>query len=615
MEKQLAILRRLFIGILLVLPVNISASELLVESEGFDSLGGWSVNQQFMEQMGSPYLMAHGLGLPVKDATTTVHFPKVGHYYVYVRTYNWTSPWSAKNGPGKFQIAINGKFLKKILGDKGLDWEWQYAGIASIKDKEVRLSLHDLTGFDGRCDAIYFSSQKPVELPNEGKELQIFRTRLCSLPLQEVENKYDLVVIGAGIAGISAAASAARLGCKVALINDRMVVGGNNSSEIRVHLGGKICIDPYPNLGGMQKEFAPVKGGNAMPGNYYEDQKKKDWLSRIPNLDLYLGYHVNKVHREGTSIVSVTAHSIFSKDQLVFHAPVFADCTGDGSVGFLAGADFSMGRESRNDFLETSAPVKGDNMTMGASVQWYAVNLQQRTNFPEFNYGVSFNDTNCQHIMRGDWTWETGLNQNQIKDAEKIRDYGMLVVYSNWSYLKNHFSKRKEYAKAQLRWVAYQAGKRESRRLLGDYVLSENDLLKDMPHEDGSFITTWSIDLHYPDTVNDRNFEHRPFKAVTVQRPIKSYSVPYRCLYSRNITNLFMAGRDISVTHIALGTVRVMRTCGMMGEVVGMAASLCKKFQINPRQVYFYHIDDLKDLMLKGVGGFGLPNNQNYNTK
>ena len=166
------------------------------------------------------------------------------------------------------------------------------------------------------------------------------------------------------------------------------------------------------------------------------------------------------------------------------------------------------------------------------------------------------------------------------------------------------------YAKKKLGWVAYLAGKRESRRLLGDYILKEDDIRKCVMHEDATAATTWSIDLHYPDPANSKYFKDREFKSIANQMNIYPYPIPYRCLYSRNIENLFMAGRNISVTHVALGTVRVMRTTGMMGEVVGMAASICKKHEATPRQVYWYHLDELKSLMKEGTGVKGLPNNQ-----
>jgi hypothetical protein len=213
----------------------------------------------------------------------------------------------------------------------------------------------------------------------------------------------------------------------------------------------------------------------------------------------------------------------------------------------------------------------------------------------------------------GEWTWETGMNYDQCEEFERIRDYGLMVVYSNWSFLKNRLQNNEAYRNRSLGWVAYIAGKRESRRLLGDHVLNENDLMQEIAYPDASFTTTWSIDLHYPDPENTKHFPGEEFKSICVHGATNPYAVPYRCLYSRNIDNLFMAGRDISVTHIGLGTVRVMRTCGMMGEVVGMAASLCREHDALPRDIYTSHLDALKSLMQQGAGKQGLENNQLYN--
>lgn len=590
------------------------AADLLVEAESFSNKGGWVVDQQFMDLMGSPYLLAHGMGVPVEDATTEVAFPKRGEYYVYVRTYNWTAPWRQGEGPGRFTLSVGEEKLSQVLGCTGEVWMWQEAGKVSVKEKNAVIRLHDLTGFDGRCDAIYFTTKKGDVPPSDLAELDAFRRKALHLPDKVPSaGTYDLVVVGAGIAGMSAAVSAARLGCNVALINDRPVVGGNNSSEIRVHLGGRIEMGPYKELGGLQKEFGPEKGGNAQPAATYEDQKKLDWLAREERVSLFLNYRVIGVEKEGDRIVAVTAKHIENGSELRFEAPLFSDCTGDGTVGYLAGADYRMGRESREEFGESIAPEKADKMTMGASVQWYSVETDGPSTFPEFDYGIEFTDESCERVTMGEWTWETGMNFDQIKDFERIRDYGMLVIYSNWSYLKNRLKGNDLYRNRQLGWVAYMAGKRESRRLLGDYILKEDDLTKHVAHEDASFTTTWSIDLHRPDPKNSRYFPNQEFKAVTTHILIYPYPVPYRCLYSRNVENLFMAGRNISVTHVALGTVRVMRTTGMMGEVVGMAASLCKKYDTTPRGVYRYHLNDLKALMKEGVNEKGLPNNQQYN--
>lgn len=585
-----------------------SAASLLVEAERFDHKGGWSVDQQFMDLMGSPYLIAHGMGSPVEDAVTEVTFPEPGRYHAYVRTYNWTSPWFQGRGPGRFALAVNGRTVGKDLGAEGSEWEWQYAGTVNVRDRKATVALKDATGFDGRCDAVYFTTDgndKPAGDP-------VGLLRLRAIPQAVDAGEFDLVVVGGGIAGMSAAVSAARLGCRVALINDRKVLGGNNSSEIRVHLGGAIDIGRYPAVGALQKEFGPLREGNAQPADYYEDQKKLDWIAAEPGVTAFLGYRVNEVDTAGGRIRSVVATDIETGERLRFNSGLFADCTGDGTVGYLAGADYLYGREGRAEYGEPTAPENPDSMTMGGSVQWRSREAAGRKDarFPVFEYGLGLDDQSCRRVDMGEWTWETGMNYDQINDAERIRDYGMLVVYSNWSYLKNRLGL---FPDRRLDWVAYVAGKRESRRLLGDYILKEDDMTKHVFHEDGSFTATWSIDLHCPDPENTAHFPGEEFIATTNHVVIYPYPVPYRCLYSRNVDNLFMAGRDISVTHVALGSVRVMRTTGMMGEVVGMAASLCKRHGVEPRDIYRYHLPELKSLMEKGVAVPGLPNNQNYN--
>lgn len=592
----------------------VSAQNILVEAESFKNKGGWVVDQQFMDLMGSPYLMAHGMGRPVSDACTEVDFPETGEYYVYVRTYNWTSPWYDGEGPGKFSLYVGNKKLVSPLGVSGNEWMWQPAGKVSVKNKRTMLKLQDLTGFNGRCDAIYLTKDEKDIPPHGGDALASFRREKLEIPsIVPSAGEYDFVVVGAGIAGMSAAVSAARLGCRVALINDRPVLGGNNSSEIRVHLGGRIEVGPYKELGNLQKEFGPVKGGNAQPAAYYEDQKKMDWLQKEKNVTLFTNYRAVSVKKEGDKITEVVAQHIETGQELSFKAPLYSDCTGDGTIGYLAGADYRMGRESREEFGESTAPEVADKMTMGASVQWYSVDTKKRSPFPLFNYGLDFNDGSCEKVTMGEWTWETGMNNDQITEFEQIRDYGLMVVYSNWSYLKNELKENELYRNRELEWVAYISGKRESRRLMGDYILKEDDLRRYVVHEDGTAATTWSIDLHYPDPENTKNFKGNEFKSIAKHINIYPYPIPYRCFYSRNVANLFMAGRNISVTHVALGTVRVMRTTGMMGEVVGMAASICKNHHVTPRYVYRNYLNELKALMKEGVGKKGLPNNQKYN--
>ena len=608
------ILRSVILILLILYSFFGKATVILIEAESFTNKGGWVVDQQFMDQMGSPFLMAHGLGKPVADASTKVIFPKSGTYNIFVRTRNWVGYWSDKETPGKFNVIINNKPLKATFGTQDTEWNWQNGGSVKIKVGESTISLHDLTGFNGRCDAILFSNDPNFRPENSTEKLAAFRKKALGLPeVPETAGKFDLVVIGGGMAGTCAALSAARLGLKVALIQDRPVLGGNNSSEVRVHLGGRINLNPYPALGNLVNEIGPDKGGNAQPASFYEDQKKLDAVESEKNITLFLNYRANSVEKVGDLIKSVRAVNVENAKELRFEAPLFADCTGDATIGALAEADFMMGREGQGEYGEPTAPKVKDKMTMGSSVQWYSEESSGPELFPLLPWGLNFNAKNAQAIKKGDWQWETGMNYDQVKDFERIRDYGMMVVFSNWSYLKNRFAENQNFKNSKLSWVAFVAGKRESRRLTGDLVLREQDLTDQVKYPDGTAPTSWTVDLHYPDPKNTQYFPGEEFLSIAKHKPIYPYPIPYRCLYSRNVNNLFMAGRNISVTHVALGTVRVMRTTGMMGEVVGMAAAVCKNHGVLPRKVYESYLLELQSLMAKGTGKLDIPNTQNYN--
>ncbi len=591
------------ITLLLVLASVSAAETAFIEAEAFKNHGGWMVDQQFMDQMGSPFLIAHGMGTPVKDASTAMELPAGGTYRIWVRTRDWAAPWNAPESPGRFQLLVNGVPLVATFGTKDAQWRWQDGGVVDIPNKLVALALRDLTGFNGRCDAIVLTTNNNWRPPNDLEELTSFRKKMLGLSDKPQDaGRFDLVVVGGGIAGTCTAISAARLGLHVALIQNRPVLGGNNSSEVRVHLNGQINKPPYPRLGDVVAELDTGLRGNAQPAHHYDDQQKLRVVGNEERLHLFLNMHAYDVEMDGNKIKAVLAKHIETGVEYRFSAALFADCTGDGNLGFLAGADFRMGREGKAETSESLAPEEPDKMTMGASVQWYSRQTQEPSSFPDCPWAIQFSEQSCQYLTRGDWNWETGMNHDQIDDFEMIRDYGLRAVYGNWAYLKNHSEKSEQYANRELEWVAFVAGKRESRRLLGDVILQEQDVVDFRKFPDAFVTTTWTIDLHYPDPKNSRFFPGREFRSIAKHQRIKPYPIPYRSLYSRNVDNLFMAGRDISVTHVALGTIRVMRTGGMMGELVGMAASLCKKNDTTPRGVYEDHLDDLKALAIDGVG-------------
>jgi len=590
--------------IIFCLTVQAQKNIVLIEAESFAQKGGWVVDQQFMDQMGSPFLMAHGLGKPVADATTKVKFPKSGTYRVFVRTRNWVGYWTDKEAPGKFNLLINNQPLQTTFGIQDTEWSWQNGGSIKIKAGESTISLHDLTGFNGRCDAILFTNDKSFVTPSGGEELAEFRKKILGNGPPKAGGEYDLVVVGGGAAGICAAVSASRLGLNVALINDRPVLGGNNSSEVRVGLSGDTDKNLYPNIGNVLKEFNPKRPPNAGPAEAFIDDKKEKMVLAEKNIRLFLNMHVYKTDMTGNKITSVIAKNIETGEELKFTGRLFADCTGDGTVGYLAGADFRMGRESTGEASESLAPPISDQLTLGTSNLWAFETAGAPSSFPVLDWACQFSKQYNLDEDKPDWKWEGGFSKNTITDAERIRDQNLRAIFGNWAYLKNNNPK---YANRKLTWVAFIGGKRESRRLLGDVILNQNDVQNQVRYDDASFTTTWSLDLHFPDPLNSKYFPCEEFYSYCIQPKISPYHVPYRCLYSRNIGNLFMAGRNISVTHVAFGTIRVQRTTAMMGEVVGMAASICIRQGTDPRGVYKNYLDDLKKLMISGIINHDLP--------
>lgn len=573
----------------------LAQTQLLVEAESFDHTGGWVIDQQSFPVIQSSYLMAHGMGRPVDDATTTIRFEQTGKYHLWVRTKDW-APFP--KGPGRFEVVVNGEQVGGVFGESGTaGWQWYYGGEVDITSMDTEIRLKDLSGFNGRCDALLFSKSK-AEPPQDSAGMANLRKTLLDLDsTREEAGHFDFVVVGGGVAGTCAAIVAARLGLKVALIQDRPVLGGNNSSEVRVHLRGDIDKNHHPKLGRVVRELDNGDPGNGNPnGHEYGDQRKMDIINYEKNIALYLNTHVYQVEMDGENIAAVIGRDIKTNKEVRFTGTYFSDCTGDGTVGYLAGADYRMGRESRAETGESLASEKADDFTLGTSNLWASLPVDSATDFPETPWALPFSDEYHIDEERSDWQWETGFgNMNTITQAEEIRDHNLRAVYGNWSYLKN--AKAETYGKRELAWVAYIGGKRESRRLMGDHILTQMDIQDGKMYPDATVTATWTIDLHFPQKENSLYFPGEEFFASTKHIRVAPYTIPYRCLYSRNIPNLFMAGRNISTTHVAFGSTRVMRTCGMMGEVVGMAAHVAKKNQTDPRGVYENHLDELLEMV------------------
>jgi len=585
---SLAVLLTLVIGTSpLVWPLALSGGEVFVEAESFTDHGGWKLDTQFIQQMGSPYLLAHGLGRPVQDAHTSIEIAEGGTYRVWVRTIDWVARWDAGPPPGKFQVLINGTPLAETFGTRGADWSWHDGGTVKLSEGTSQLTLRDLTGFNGRVDCLYLTTDLAASPPPAKEVLSTWRRSQLGLPEKPAQRgPYDLVVIGGGYAGMGAAISAARMGCRVALIQDRGVLGGNGSSEVRVWAKGNIRRGNYPRIGEIVEEFADQ--ATKSPGEYEEfgDEVKEEIVRAEPNIDLFLHHHVYSVAKQGSRIESVTALDTRTGEETEFLGTLFSDCTGHGWVGYWADADLEMTPEGR----------------MGMSNMWAWGEDDQPIDFPETPWALdlTMEDFPYPRDYHGQWFWESGFDKDAIHEAEAIRDWNLRAVFGAFNAMKNRDGAA-DHKHAMLTWVAFVGGPRESRRLMGDVVLTQDDIVAKREFPDGFVPSTWSIDLHYPKQQYAAKFPDNPFISIAVhgQGVDRSfgYPVPYRCFYSRNLDNLFMAGRCISVTHEALGTVRVMKTCGMMGEVVGKAASICSLHDCQPRDVYEHHLDELIELL------------------
>ncbi|TWT68152.1 FAD-dependent oxidoreductase [Crateriforma conspicua] len=599
---------------------------VLIETESFDEAGGWVVDQQFMDQMGSPYLLAHGLGEPVADAVTEVTLPAAGSYRVWVRTRDWVAPWNAPGAPGRFEILLDNQPVDTVFGTEGAAWHWQGVGRVQLNDT-VEVRLHDLAGFDGRCDAILLSADLDFVPPDDGDALRQLRSRLLGWDQEPVDaGTYDLVVVGGGFAGSCAAIAAARLDLSVALIQDRPVLGGNGSSEVRVWPEGESRVEPYPEVGRVVDELSPSASIKLHPDPKgplaFDDRHKTQLAMAESNLDLFLQHRVNAAEHDNNHIVSVTAQHTRSGQRKRFTARWFLDSTGDGVLGALVGADYeyaaqghmgttnlwSIGETTANEhqircLCDDDDPLSINFVASKAAQPFprcpWAVDMSQIA-FPGRDGKTAFGAPGINQL--GNWFWESGFNKDIIKDGEWIRDLNLRAMFGAWDTLKNIDGK---YPNHRLKWAAFIGGKRESRRLMGDVVLTANDFRNKTVFDDAAFPCSWHIDIHSP---HPEYFESDSgdayFSTFTRGKEFRyqgPYWAPYRCLYSRNIDNLFMAGRDISVSQTGLGPVRVMRTGGVMGEIVAMATSICKAHDCTPRDVYQSHLHELKQRMTQGI--------------
>jgi len=534
-----------------LLNIALLAAVVEVFPQSFER-GGWSLDPQFMDIMGSPYLLAHGLGTRVCDAKAKVSVAESGVYSVWARTRNW-----ADGAPGRFRVSVNGKRLERELGAAQRTWGWECAGQVSLSLGVTEVRLEDLTGFDGRCAGIVLTSEAAA--PTGALKVDASRV--------DETVSADFVIVGGGMPGTCAALAAARRGLKTVLVQDRPVLGGNGSSEIRVWSAGEAR---YPLVREVRNLFM-----NRDPNQFVCDNRRMRLVEDETNLTVRLSTRAFGVEKKADgTIAAVKALDLRSNRVIRFSAPLFCDATGDGWVGFWAGADSRTGREASAEFDETYAPSKGDGDTLGASIMWTSVSGNDPVAF-----AAPWAEPWAQGevAVNGEWNWEYGIHRDIIQEGEEVRDRLLLAIYGAFSLAK----RRPENANRVLNFCPYLLGKRETRRLMGDWILSEKDVTTRRPFEDAIASGSWSVDLHY-----DTFKPGVDFLTDCEQPHFGRYYIPYRSIYSRNVGNLFVVGRCFSCTHVGLGSPRVMNTLSQLGVAAGEAAALCKAEGLLPRGIY-----------------------------
>ncbi len=413
----------------------------------------------------------------------------------------------------------------------------------------------------------------------------------------------DVVVVGGGMAGVCAAIAAARNGASVVLIQDRPVLGGNSSSEIRMHIVGADCHgsrnDTDARETGILEELRlECAVRNPQRSASMWDLLLYEWVKREPNIVLLLNTSCIGVKMASENLIdAVIALRNSTEDLFTVRGKVFIDCSGDGRLGAEAGAEFRKGREGRDEFGESLAPPKPDKKTMGSSILFITRKHDRPMPFKPPNWIRKF--PRCEDLPYrvhssweyGYWWVEWGGELDTIKDNERIRDELLAIALGVWDHIKNS-GLHPESENWALEWIGFLPGKRESRRFIGDYILTQHDLQRGEVFEDGVAYGGWPIDLHPPEGIDTKEPPN-----IAVKVPL--YNIPFRCLYSRNIDNLLFAGRNISATHVAFGSTRVMGTCSVMGQAVGTAAALCVRYNCTPRELGKEAIKDLQQLLLK----------------
>ncbi|WP_269541242.1 FAD-dependent oxidoreductase [Cerasicoccus fimbriatus] len=402
------------------------------------------------------------------------------------------------------------------------------------------------------------------------------------LPLEE--HQADICVVGGGMAGLIAAVSAARRGSSVILVHDRPVLGGNASSEVRMWICGAHGANMKET--GLLEEIQ-LRNRRRNPQGLYNawDSVLFEYAKMTPGLTTFLNCTCNNGIMENGQLRSIDAWEMPSQTWRRITAKLFIDCSGDSILAPLSGAETRTGREAREEFNESLAPLRSDLKTMGNTILMQLEETPEPQPFSPPNWAYYFGDDSNLPSRLGSglgnnfWWLELGGLKDTIADSENIRDELIKVTWGVWDYMKNRGPQAEKLTNWRLRWMGALPGKRENRRYMGEHVLTQNDISAEGKFDDIVAYGGWSMDDHHPAGL------YYPGKPTLFHHAPSPYGIPFRSLYSRNVPNLLCAGRNISATHCAMSSTRVMATCSIMGQAVGTAAALCATKSVLPRDI------------------------------
>lgn len=401
------------------------------------------------------------------------------------------------------------------------------------------------------------------------------------------EMKADVLVAGGGLAGVCAAIAAARNGASVIFVQDRSRLGGNSSSEIRMHVCGanhSKVLALWRETGIIEELKLTESATNPQRSFEMWDLLLYDKVTSEPNITLLLDTAIIDAETENDRIARVRAISPLMNESYLIEATFFIDCTGDGTLAAAAGADCMRGREGKDVYGESLAPDTTDMKTMGNSLLFFSRKHDKPMPFEAPPWARKFTDADFEHRPVGSWEYgywwiEWGGELDTIADNRRIRHELLRVLLGVWDYIKNSGNKP-EAANWALEWVGMIPGKRESRRIRGDHVLTQQEVERAEPFPDRVAYGGWPMDDHPPGGIDNAGL--KPCTQIQLKQP---FSIPLRSLYSVNRPNLLMAGRNASASHVAFSSTRVMATCSTMGQAAGTAAAFCTKEKCLPRDI------------------------------